>query len=88
MARNSVKANVDTTLALHLPSYSLVSKCISLTAETALAAIPPLNVCMVAHKTLYGMEVDESQDIIWNIFLAGNSRYCSNSLCKGTKIGN
>lgn len=66
MARNSVKAmalpNVETTLVIRPPTYSVVSKCTKLTSPAALAVIPPLNACMDERKTLYGMKIDESKD--------------------------
>lgn len=65
MVRNSVQVttlpNVDSTLARCSPVYSVVStKHTTLTSTTALAAIPPLNVCMTARKTLYAMNVDDN----------------------------
>ena len=66
MARNSVKAmtlpNVETTLAKRPPTYSVVSKSAKLTSPAALAAIPPLNVCMDVRKVLYGMKIDKSKE--------------------------
>ena len=54
MARNSVKAmalpNVETTLVIRPPTYSVVSKCTKLTSPAALAVIPPLNACMDVRK--------------------------------------
>ena len=95
MARNSVKAmalpNVETTLVIRPPTYSVVSKCTRLTSPAALAVIAPLNACMDVRKTLYGMKIDESKDqlavVSWPEYgtfswQARNSRYCSNSLCE------